>query len=114
MEFLKIGSQILGVVIQCATIVTLIYALGKFLGKPNVKQNERMDKQDKRIDKIEGDVKDINDRLDQGDKHFTEVDQGNKVMQKALLALIDHAIDDNHKDKLIEAKDVLQAYLIDK
>lgn len=100
-------SQILSLVIQCATIVTLIYTLFKFASKPNASQNER-------LDALESWKKEVDKRLDTGNDKFEQIDAGNKVTQEALLALLDHAIDNNHKDKLIEAKDNLQAYLIAK
>ena len=107
MEYIKTAGAVLSVVIQCGTIVTLLYALTKFLARPNTTQNER-------IDALESDVRNIKIRLEKGTEHFAQIDDGSKVMQKALLALIDHAIDNNHVEKLVEAKDDLQAYLIDK
>lgn len=100
-------SQGLSIVIQCATIVTLIYALVKFVGKPNATQNDR-------ITALEKWREDVDKRIANGDKHFASIDEGNRVTQEAILALIDHAIDSNHSDKLIEAKDKLQKYLINK
>lgn len=105
MEVIKVVSQILSVVIQCGTIVTLIYALTKFLGKPNHDQNER-------LTKVEDHLKEVDRRLDIGDSHFDDIDEGNKAMLKAMLALVDHAIDNNHVEKLVEAKDEVQRYLI--
>lgn len=107
MEYIKTAGAVLSVIIQCGTIVTLLYALTRFLSRPNHNQNER-------IEALEADMKTVKARLETGDKHFETVDGGSKVMQKALLALIDHAIDNNHVEKLVEAKDDLQAYLIDK
>lgn len=107
MEYIKIFGQILGVIIQCATVITLIYALTRFLGKSNHSQNER-------LDKLEKHVEEIDTRLDKGERHFDTIDDGSKITQRALLALIDHAIDNNHVEKLVEVKDDLQTYLIDK
>lgn len=107
MEYIKTAGAVLSVIIQCGTIVTLLYALTRFLSRPNTTQNER-------IDALESDVRNIKIRIEKGNKHFAQIDDGSKVMQKALLALIDHAIDNNHVEKLVEAKDDLQAYLIDK
>lgn len=100
-------SQILALVIQCATIVTLIYTLAKFAGKPNATQNERITALEKWRD-------DVEKRFTKSNQHFDTIDEGNRVTQEAILALIDHAIDANHSDKLIEAKDKLQTYLINK
>lgn len=100
-------SQALSLVIQCATIITLIYTLIRFTGKPNATQNER-------LDKLEHWQEEVDRRLGNGAAHFDVIDKGNRATQEAILALIDHAIDNNHTDKLIEAKDNLQKYLINK
>lgn len=104
---LRAISQALSLVIQCATIITLIYTLIKFTQKPtdSIKHD---------IDDLKEWRKDVDRRLDSGSSRFTEIDAGAKVTQEAILALIDHAIDNNHTDKLIEAKDNLQKYLINK
>lgn len=100
-------SQVLALVIQCATIITLIYTLVRFAGKPNASQNDR-------ITKLEEWQKEVDKRLNNGNAHFEQIDEGNRVTQEAILALIDHAIDANHTDKLLKAKDNLQKYLINK
>jgi len=104
---IHIISQVLALVIQCATIITLIYTLIRFANKP--------------ADSIKHDIEDlkkwrdgVDRRLDSGSSHFDEIDRGNRATQEAILALIDHAIDNNHTEKLIEAKDNLQKYLISK
>lgn len=100
-------SQILSLVIQCATVITLIYTLIRFAGRPNASQNDR-------IAKLEKWHEEVDKRLNNGNAHFAQIDEGNRVTQEAILALIDHAIDSNHTDKLLEAKDNLQKYLINK
>ena len=42
------------------------------------------------------------------------IEEGNKVTQKALLALLKHSIDGNNKDALIKAEEDLSQYLIDR
>lgn len=100
-------SQILSLVIQAATVITLIYTFVKFAGKPNATLNER-------LTKLEHWQEEVTRRLDKGSEHFDSIDEGNRVTQEAILALIDHAIDNNHTEKLVEAKDSLQKYLISK
>lgn len=99
------ASQILALVIQCATIVTLIYTLVKFANKPNVSQNER-------LDDLEKWRRDTEQRLQSGSEHFHGIDESNRYTQEALLALLEHELDGNHTEKLKEAKDNLQSYLI--
>lgn len=100
-------SQVLALIIQCATIITLIYTVVKFAGRPNASQNER-------LDNLEKWRRDVELRLQSGSDHFRSIDESNRVTQEALLALLEHEIDGNHTDKLKEAKDNLQSYLIRK
>lgn len=100
-------SQALSLIIQCATIITLIYAFQKFTQKPSHELSNRINKIEKRMD-------DIDKRLDSGSQHFSQIDEGNRCTQEALLALLEHAIDGNHTERLKEAKDHLQSYLIRK
>lgn len=55
------------------------------------------------------------------DSHFKadlerikQIEEGNKVTQKALLALLNHAIDGNNTAQLKKAEEDLQQYLIDR
>ena len=70
------------------------------------------DEMEKRLDDLEEWSKKVDARLDAGTAHFTRIDEGNKVTQKALLALIDDALSDsgNH-DELKRARESLYEYL---
>ena len=100
-------NEVLQLIIQCATIITLIYALSKFLNTSNKVQEER-------LDMLELWKRDVESRLDKGDRHFRAVDEANRVTQKAILALIDHGINGNDVDKLKTAKANLEDYLTDR
>ena len=63
----------------------------------------------------------IGKRFSEYDDHFSKdlrriesIEEGNKVMQKAMLALLKHAIDGNNVEDLRRASKDLQDYLIDK
>lgn len=63
----------------------------------------------------------INQKFISYDSHFDsdlirleKLEEGNKVTQKALLALISHALDGNDIDSLRKARTDLNDYLIDK
>lgn len=105
MELLENASSILALLIQVATIITLIYAATKFAGKSNVSQNDR-------LDDLEEWRKGVDDRLAQGDDRFESIDEGNRIMQESMLALMSHLIDGKDDDKLTTARDNLQKYLI--
>lgn len=100
-------NNLLQLIIQSATIITLIYALTKFLNTSNKVQDER-------INMLEKWKRDVEMRLDKGDMHFRVIDEGNKVTQRAILALIDHGINGNDVDKLKRAKADLEDYLTDR
>ena len=100
-------SQGLAIFIQIATIITLIYALFRFAGKTNVSQNSR-------IAALEDWQAKVITRLAQGDEHMSELDESNRVTQKALLAMLSHEISGNDIEKLKEARRELETYLIQK
>lgn len=63
----------------------------------------------------------LKQRFVEYDSHFSKdlkrietLEEGNKVTQKALLALLAHAIDGNNVDQLRKAEDDLKNYLIDR
>lgn len=100
-------AVILQLIISGATVVTLIYALFKFAGGPNRSQNSR-------LDALEEWKKTVDSRLSTGDDHFRVIDNGNKITQKAILALMKHAINGNDINSLKEAEKDLEDYLVKK
>lgn len=98
---------VLQLIISGATVITLIYALIKFMGTPNRSQNAR-------LDALEQWKKTVDQRLSTGDDHFKEIDNGNRITQKAILALMKHAINGNDIDSLKQAEKKLEEYLVDK
>lgn len=108
MEFDIISTQIMavcGLISGVAAVVALI-AKGITAAKsPNARQNERLDA--------------IETRLEEHDKLFkrdmtrlNKIDEGNRVTQRAILALLAHGIDGNEVDSMRRAKEDLQDFLI--
>ena len=97
----------LQLIISSATVITLIYGLMKFAGSPNRTQNQR-------LDELEKWQKQVDTRLRTGDDHFKAIDDGNKVTQRAILALMKHAINGNDIDELRKAEKNLEEYLVEK
>jgi len=97
----------------CAAIVTISAAVTVIIKviqkakQPNQSQNDRLDALEKRVKEFENYFNKDNRRLE-------ELEEGNRVTQQAILALLSHSINGNDTDKLTKARDDLQNYLISK
>ena len=74
---------------------------------PSNQQNERLDALEEW--RAEVDRERITDR-----KHLKVIDDGNRMTQRALLALLDHGIDGNNTKQMQTAREDLQDYLINR
>lgn len=72
------------------------------------------DTQDARLAALEKWKEDVDRQLVKGDLHFRSLDEGSRVTQLALLALLDHGIDGNNKQQMQHAKEELQNHLINR
>lgn len=70
--------------------------------------------QDKRLDQAESDIKEIRGFLDQDKKRLDSLDNGNRVTQRALIALLGHGLDGNNQKQMQAAKSELESYLINR
>ena len=67
-----------------------------------------------RVNNLEGSIEKIYGFLDRDKQRLDAIDKGASVQQRAMLALIDHAIEPTNKEPLLRAKDALDSYLINK
>lgn len=74
---------------------------------PNAQQNERLDALEEWKREVDRKLNSDNDRLQ-------DIDNGNRVTQRALLALLDHGIDGNNIEQMQHAKEELQEHLINR
>lgn len=70
--------------------------------------------QDKRLAELETWRKEIDATLKRDSDHLESLDCGNRVTQRALLALLDHGIDGNNIEQMQHAKEELQSHLINR
>lgn len=70
--------------------------------------------QDNRLDAAEKDIKDIRVILDKDKKRLDNLDDGNRVTQRALIALLGHGLDGNNQKQMQAAKEELESYLINR
>lgn len=88
----------------CVGITTLggagaiVISIIKWFRQPDKTRDEMLNEHEKKLD---------NDH-----KRLLELEEGNKVMMQAMLAMMSHSIDGNHIEDLKQARDDLQKYLI--
>ena len=106
-EWWQITLAIFGGVLVVLNVWTNIEMRIKALTAPSESLEER-------ITLIEHKLLDYDSKLARDKARLDSIEEGNKVTQKALLALLSHAIDGDNVKELKEAKDELQAYLINR
>lgn len=74
---------------------------------PNAQQNER-------LNALETWRKEVDRKLTADNDRLSDIDDGNRVTQRALLALLDHGIDGNNIEQMQHAKEELQNHLINR
>lgn len=98
---------ICGAITAVAAAIGVIAVLVKKAKSPNQKQNDRLDKLEERLDKHD-------ELLGNDHLRLQNIENGNRVTQRALLALLRHGIDGNDIDSMKKAENELQQYLIEK
>lgn len=113
-EFWAMLSAICAGLITLSAVVNIVVSAIKKLKEPAETQNQKFDQINQRLDGIEAKMKDYEEYFDNDKKRIDLLQEGNRVTQKAILALMSHALDGNHTDELEEAKNKLQDYLLEK
>ena len=71
-------------------------------------------RQDARLKALEDWKEEVDGKLTHDHERFESLDSGNRVTQRALLALLDHGIDGNNIEQMQHAKEELQNHLINR
>lgn len=107
-------TQIWSIVAWVATAIVLLANAAEKIVRAVKAAKSPNDKQNERLDRLEKWRQDVDRRLTDGNTHFDTIDEGNRVTQKALLALLAHSIDGNNIKDLEEAKHDLENHLINR
>ena len=113
-------KDILSIVISCATIITLFYTLYKFSRKPHDSLEQRHDELEKKVEKHDLRLDDIEESLLKGNDRFREQEETNATFKSVMLAFVNFEIaycrntgyEDNQD--LLDAKTELSEYLTGK
>ena len=97
----------------CGAVATVGNAVEKLIKmwKASKVPNE---KQDSRLSSLEKWKDEVDIKLAHDHERFESLDNGNRVTQRALLALLDHGIDGNNIEQMQHAKEELQNHLINR
>lgn len=98
-------AALLAAVVLIANAAEKIVKAWKAAKAPNAAQ-------DGRLDALEEWRKEVDRKLLRDHDRLQEIDTGNRVTQRALLALLDHGIDGNNIKQMQDAKEALQDHLI--
>lgn len=104
----------------CSALITISAAMSIVISAVK-KLKEPENAQNHEIQALKNDVVEIRAQLKVHDEYFgndnrrlSSIEEGNRVTQRALLALMSHAINGNDVDKLKKAESELKEYLINK
>lgn len=106
----ELGALILGAASAFLLItqtIEKIVQIRKAQKAPDNKQNERLDALEKWREEVDG-------KLDNDNVRLEHIDDGEGVIQRALLALLDHALDGNNIEQMQNSKKELTAHLTHK
>ena len=98
-------AAVLAAIVLISNAAEKIVMAWKATKAPNDVQNDRLDALEEWRKEVDGKLIRDNDRL-------RDMDTGNRVTQRALLALLDHGIDGNNIKQMQDAKEALQDHLI--
>lgn len=105
----QIGAFIIAAVGLTLTILNVIDKLTIMKERADKPMTEVTDK----IKALEEWRDKVNTRLENGNRHFDDIDASNRAIQKALLALMDSSIDGNNIDELKKARKDLYTFMTD-
>ena len=97
----------------CTIIMTLggagaiIVGIIKWMRKPDTERDDRLKKHDELLDND-------NKRLKALEEHQTEIEESQKMMISAMVALMRHAIDGNNIEQLTKESEKLNEYIFNK
>ena len=100
-QIIAAGIVLLG---SAGGVVVTLYRYAK---KPNDSQNARLDKHDQLLDND-------NQRLKALEAWRAEKNDSERLIMKALYAMMQHSIDGNHTQKIKDSMDELEEYLFKK
>lgn len=102
------------IILAAASAFVLLANAVEKIAKARKAWNAPNTQQDERLDNLETWRAEVDRKLTSDHDHLSAIDHGNRVTQRALLALLDHGIDGNNIEQMQHAKEELQEHLINR
>ena len=96
-----------------AVALVLIGAYNTIMSAIKTHREEKKRK-DAPVNNLEGQVKEHDERLKRDHERLNELEDSNRIIMRALMALMSHEINGNSDDKLKASYDEIQKFLIEK
>ena len=110
--------SICGGIVTISAAVSIGFKIRDHFKKPNIEQNEEIAKLKKKTAELEDSQRAMRIEFMQffkNDKNRLDaIEEGNRYMQRAMLALLSHNLDGNHTQQMEKARDDLHDYLIER
>lgn len=114
-EWLSITLAICGGALVLINFGNAIVNLVKSAKSPTTNLEERVTLIEKKLEfEIKAVFVEYDARFGRDKAKIESIEEGNKVVQKSILALLEHSIDGNNTEGLKKAKNELSQYLIDR
>lgn len=114
-EWWQVTLAIIGGALVIINFYNAIVQLIKASKTPTNNLEERVTLIEKKLEfEIKATFVEYDARFGRDKQKIEAIEQGNKVVQKSLLALLKHSIDGNNVDALKQAEQELSQYLIDR
>lgn len=105
---------IAGGLVTLWALIKIIGEIFRFFKKPEKKQDEMLQEHERVLAEHSAKLKEYDMYFLQDKARLDDIDESNRVTQKALLALLSHALNGNDVDSLKIAKKSLEDYLTNK
>ncbi len=103
-----------GLITAVAAAGAALYKVWRWLRKPNTEQDKKLADHDRRLREHDKKLAEHDGYFSNDKRRIDGMEDGNKVTQGAILALLAHAIDGNNVKQMEDARDNLQNYLLNR
>ena len=103
---------ICGGIVAVSGAITALAKLGAKMREPENNQNERIKACEEHLESIDGTLQEYKGYFQRDKMRLDRLEFGNEAENRALLALLNHAIHGDNTDELKSAKKELEQYLL--